>query len=675
LVEGLLVSSAGGTTTSTAPPITLAAAAQVRAAAPGGGWGATASSGCDPLDASQCMLPFPNDFYTVPDASTATGRRVFFPAGAFPAAVGGAPIDPGPWEDNDGFSPGSTILTYSFGADLSRSGAATISDMGNSLRASSPVILLDVTTGQRWPTWTELDVSDPNPATQLLMVHPARNLTEGDRYIVALRNLKTAAGSPIHPDAAFASVLGTGARPTDLTAAYANHLTGVVATLRRHGVPRSGLFLAWDFTVASTTNITRPALTMRDQTFAALGKQVGPYLVTKTVNDPPDNTSLAREVFGYFDVPSYLSGEGGSTTSVLTVAANGLPVHQPGHTQVANFECEIPKSATSAHPARIGFYGHGLFGSAAEVAQSSVPQFSDRYDYVFCSTDWMGLSSSTLGLALSVVTNLGNFPPLVDNLLQSLLDAQVLGNLLASPNGFVKAPAFEDEAQRALIRPSSGLVYYGNSEGGIMGGAFTALSTEAHRSVLGVPGMDYALLLPRSADFSPFQGSLNTAYPDHAVQELGFDLIQMLWDRADADGYAEQMTGGLPGTPHHQVMLEEAFGDHQVTNISTETEARTIGASIHQPALAARRSLEKQPFWGIPTLSAPSAGPALFVWDTGVPAEPLSDTPPTKGPDPHDTTPRSFPSFWGQMNTFFTSGNVTDPCGSAPCQGPRPASS
>jgi hypothetical protein len=184
--------------------------------------------------------------------------------------------------------------------------------------------------------------------------------------------------------------------------------------------------------------------------------------------------------------------------------------------------------------------------------------------------------------------------------------------------------------------------------------------------------MDYAVLLSRSADFTPFQTLLNGAYPDKAVQQLGFDVMQMLWDRGEADGYAEQMTGGLPGTPHHQVLLEEAFGDHQVTNVATETEARTIGAAIHQPALAPGRSLEAQPFWDLATLHTPTTGPALFVWDTGVPAEPLSDTAPTQGTDPHDTTPRTFPAFWAQMHTFFTAGQMTDPCGNGPCTGPSP---
>src|SRR4051812_36413469 len=31
---------------------------------------------CDPTDPAACLLPFPNDFFTVADPATATGRRV-----------------------------------------------------------------------------------------------------------------------------------------------------------------------------------------------------------------------------------------------------------------------------------------------------------------------------------------------------------------------------------------------------------------------------------------------------------------------------------------------------------------------------------------------------------------------------------------------------------------------
>jgi hypothetical protein len=241
------------------------------------------------------------------------------------------------------------------------------------------------------------------------------------------------------------------------------------------------------------------------------------------------------------------------------------------------------------------------------------------------------------------------------------------------PAGFAANAAFETGGQ-PVIDPHSGLVYYGNSEGGIMGGAFAALSTDTRRAVLGVPGMDYAVLLSRSADFAPFQPLLDHSYPSRATQQLGFDIIQMLWDRGEADGYAEQMTGGLPGTPSHQVLMGEAFGDHQVANIVTETEARTIGASVHEPALRPGRAHEHQPLWDLPALRRGSRGPALFVWDSGVPPAPTSDTPPHIGPDPHDTVPRSVPAFWNQMATFFSTGVVTNPCGSGACRAPTPTS-
>lgn len=643
-----------------------------------GSFGATPADPCDALDPSGCMLPFPSDYYTVPDRSTVTGRRVYLPPGSFPSAVGAGPVDPAPWEGNDGFSPGSAILVHVPGIDLAASGVATVSDIGRSLDESSPVVLLDATTGRRWPTWSELDVRDHDPATRLLMIHPARNLTEGDRYIVALRLLEGSGGEPVPPALAFATaVLGDvfhlpdGVTFTPLPGPEAAHLRSVVAELARHGISSKGLYLAWDFTVASRQNLTAPALDMRNEVLAQLGRRAPHFSITKVVDDPPGDPSLAREVAGTFDVPSFLTGPAGVPGSVLVTGAGGSP-RESGRTEVAGFDCEIPKVATTAHPAHIGIYGHGLFGSSLEVDASDVPQFSDAYDDAFCGTDWYGLSSNSLPLASSVVSNLAEFPALVDSLLQSLLDAQVLGRLMEDPGGFAADAAFEGAGHRPLIDRRSGLVYYGNSEGGIMGGAFIALSTDVRRAVLGVPGMDYEVLLTRSADFAPFLPALDRTYPSEATQQLGYDLIQMLWDRGEADGYAEQMTGGLPGTPSHQVMLEEAFGDHQVANIATEDEARTIGAALREPALAKGRSDERQPFWGLRPLRPGSPGPALTVWDSGVPPAPLTDTPPTKGPDPHDTVPRDVPAFWRQMNTFFTTGRVVDPCGSHACRAPYP---
>ena len=629
-------------------------------------WGVTSAAPCDPIQPAACLLPFPDDYYTVPDKAMPTGRRIDLPASALPESDSGSRINPAPWNANDGFSPGSVILAVVPGLDLGRSAIATLSDIGPSLDADAPVVLLDATTGERWPYWAELAPGSAGTSEPVLMVHPARNLIEGDHYVVALRQLRASSGATIAPQSAFAEVLADTKQKSAHAQLDEEHLQQVLAILNAHDVPDTAMFLAWDFTVASEQDLAGPALTMRNQSFAALGQRAPTFRITDVQNDPAADIHVARVVTGTFEVPDYLSTPGITSGSVLNAGPSGMP-EQLGHDDVsAPFECEIPKAADPdpqsaagpVKPAHIGIYGHGLFGDDSEVMASGVPELSDAYDFSFCSTDWFGLSDvdGDPAFALKVVSDLNYFPSLVGHLMQSLLDAQFLGRLLDDPSGFASSSAFQDARHRPLINASSGLVYYGNSEGGIMGGAFIALSLDARRAVLGVPGMDYAVLLNRSSDFAPFLTPLETAYPDHATQQIGFDLLQMLWDRAEADGYAEQMTGSpLPGTPAHEVLLEEAFGDHQVANVTTETEARTIGALVHTPTLSPGRSNEAVPFWGISALPAQYSGDAaLFVWDSGVPAAPIADVAPTSGPDPHDTVPRMVPAFWKQAAEFFS---------------------
>ncbi|HET9729433.1 MAG TPA: hypothetical protein VFR41_08440, partial [Acidimicrobiia bacterium] len=73
---------------------------------------------CDPIDTTKCLLPFPDNYFTVPDASTPTGLRVHFPRESMPANAQGVHIDPTDWNTNDGFSPGSTVMAFVPGIDL-----------------------------------------------------------------------------------------------------------------------------------------------------------------------------------------------------------------------------------------------------------------------------------------------------------------------------------------------------------------------------------------------------------------------------------------------------------------------------------------------------------------------------------------------------------------------------
>src|SRR6185436_1195075 len=142
------------------------------------------------------------------------------------------------------------------------------------------------------------------------------------------------------------------------------------------------------------------------------------------------------------------------------------------------------------------------------------------------------------------------------------------------------------------------------------------------RGVLGVPGMNYSTLLTRSVDFDTYSMVLYPAYPNELERPLLFALIQMLWDRGEANGYAHHITTNpLPNTPQHKVLLHVAFGDFQVANCTTDVEARTIGASIYQPALALGRSIDVTPYYAIPAIpSFPFDGSAMVIWDAGTAA-------------------------------------------------------
>jgi len=279
------------------------------------------------------------------------------------------------------------------------------------------------------------------------------------------------------------------------------------------------------------------------------------------------------------------------------------------------------------------------------------------------------MSVSDLPVVLGLITpDLSNFHIIPDRSQQGILDFLFLGRLLHDPRGFAADPAFRTSGGAALIDPAT-LVYYGNSQGGIMGGAVTAVSTDLTRSVLGVPGMNFSTLLTRSSDFDTFAALLYPNYPDGLDRNIILSLLQTLWDRSEGDGYAQHMAGDpLPGTPTHRVVLEAAFGDHQVTNYAVEVEAATIGAAAHVPA--------PPDHWGLPpygwfsTLSAPGnggtftypfPGSALLEWDSGVPAPPLENIPNRAANDPHET-PRRDPRVRQQMDVFLRTGVVIDVC-------------
>jgi hypothetical protein len=626
---------------------------------------------CDPLGGERCYLPFPNDYFTVPSDDTATGLRVNFSRETLPANVGGVHVDPTELNRNDGFSPGSAIAVHLPGVDPAASGVAPVTDIARSLDADAPVVVMDLATGERHPYWAELDSGAPDDAHRLLFVRPAVNFREGHKYVVALRDLVDRSGSAIEATdvfRAYRDMLDTG------IPALENrrwHMEGLLGALDFHGVERDDLILAWDFTVASKRSLSERALHMRDDAFEQLEGGAPDFQVTSVVESTRAN--VHREVYGTFQVPSYLTGNGAAGSVLNNGAGPGdAPAPQRNGDYTASFICTIPDSAVNAdgtaNPTRASLYGHGLMGSAREVLGAG-SRFSRVSNTTYCATWWIGMSEEDIGSVVAALQDMSAFRTIPDRLQQSLLNFQFLGRLVKHKDGLSSDPAFQ-AADGTPLLDRENLSFIGVSQGGILGGAATALSTEWDRAFLGVPGMNYSTLLDRSIDFDVFALLYDPAYPDRIDRQMGILLAQMLWDRGENNAYAQHLTSdGYASSGDKQVMLFAAFGDHQVANVSTDVLARTIGAELRAPGLAPGRSADVEPFWGIPPVaSMPDQGGSYYVmWDFGTPTPPTGNVPNREGEDPHGMG-RDQDEVLEMALTFLETGTLVDTCAGGPCQ-------
>lgn len=614
---------------------------------------------CDPI-AEGCLLPFPNDHFTVVDDTTPTGRRVALAQESMPANAAGVPIDPASWNELDGFSPGAAILFQIPDLDLEASGAAPSTDIEVSLADDSPVVLLDSETGERLPHWVEADSYAQGDDVPTTFVRPAVSLPEGHRIVVGVRGLVDTAGDPIEPTDAFRALRDHLETQVPELEDRRPAMEAVFADLDQPYIERDELQLAWDFTVASGEGLSSRLLAMRDDAFATLGDAAPSFTVDSAT--PSDREGIATEVRGTYEVPLYLDRDGAPGSS-LALDADGVPT-QTG-TYTAPFTCVVPTSTSAADPAGAGVYGHGLLGTSDQVPGGS-GDVAAAGNIVFCGTDLIGMAEEDTGNAVAIIGNLSAFHTLVDRLLQGHLNTLFLGRLLIHPDGLGSDPAFQDDGTSLL---TDDLVYYGISQGGIMGGATTAVAQDWTRAVLDVPAANYGLLLDRSVDFDPFRAVLDPAYPSPADRALALQLTQMLWDRGEANGYLQHLVDDpYEGTPEHRVLLHVALGDHQVANIATEVEARTLGLPVHRPVMTDGRSTAAAPWFGLSTLEYPYDGSAVLLWDSGAEVPPDANNPPRAGHDPHGD-PRNTPAAIEQIVAFLTTGQVVDVCGGDPCVG------
>ncbi|MCW5805392.1 MAG: hypothetical protein KIT31_23685 [Deltaproteobacteria bacterium] len=568
---------------------------------------------CNPLGGDGCLLPWPSATYLVDDATTATGVRLQIPRGAMPKNVDGLVIEPDYFNRWDGFSAIGPMLAQ-FDNGVSPEGLPTFKDPAASLAADSPIILVDMTTGERTPFFAEVDQNTEPVVKRNLIIRPLARLHTSSRYAVGIRKtVKASTGGELAIPPGFAAIV---AGATDFSGhprfpALAARYDAIFAALAAQGVDKSELALAWDFQTASDEFLRRDLTTMRDAAMPAIGANGANLSFTATTK--PNSPTSFKRYLGTYKSPDFLTN-GERDDSVIRRSADHLPVMQG--LRDAQFSAIIPACVQNQNqtlPRPTVIFGHGLFGSAEEYLNDAfVAQLAEDHCLVIIAGDFIGLTSRQLALAPLAVNDYNRGTQISEKLAQSVIDFIALESIARGP--MARAPEFQVNG-RAVIDPAK-TFYIGGSLGGIMGNTFMAYDPNITRGVLAVPGGNWSMLLERSTAWSLLMGAAQGAYEDPSVYQLNLAMaLGMGLEPYDPlTTAAHVIKDPLPGSVKKNILIWYTIGDCLVTNIATEMVAREMGIQVLGPSV-------KEPF-GLAPVSGPLDN-AVTIYDEHPSPQPL----------------------------------------------------
>ena len=614
-------------------------------------------SGCNPIDPTLCSLPWPSSYYQVA-SSTPSGMQNAFPFGSLPGNRDGAELDPAMLNEKDGFATLTPMVTFI--DNLNVEGIISHTDLGAYLADDARTLLINANTGERVMHFGELD-SAALEGEQSLMIRPVVPLEHSTRYIVALSNLVHNDGSEVSASPAFAALRdNTDATEPDVDKRREHFETNIFPALQTAGFPRDELLLAWDFTTGSAEVLHKDILHIRDDAAARIPADGPTYTFEEvTVDDCSiPGTTIHKTIEGTINLPHYMTADQGG--SWFARGDDGLPAYQ-GDTHPP-FLIRIPCSLADTPRATplILQYGHGLLGDRSEAYTGWLSEMANTEGWIVFAMDWTGMNTWDAGHIMLMLSNdLSDFRMLPERSQQGFIEFNL--GLQMMQTSMVGDPELIYDGVSLLEGSPTG--YYGNSQGGILGGAYLGMATQVDRGVLGVAGMPYSLLLQRSADFGPFFMLFQEKYPDSKDITLLMAIMQTLWDAGEPSGYANVLTSNpLPGTPAKDVLIQVGIGDAQVTTLGAHVMARAYGATTVNP--------QTRPIYGVEEVGSGYVGSALVEFNyIDVGPDPIENLPPLRASDTHEC-PRREP--WGQVQIrdFLVDGVVNHTC-DGPCNSMR----
>ena len=314
-----------------------------------------------------------------------------------PRNTAGKPIDPTDCNRNDGFSPGSQIVTQVPGP---RHAAGLRNDRRRAehrhrrapTTAHAPVVVIDADTrpapARSGPSSTR---TPPTPPTRTLLIRPAKNLARGPPlHRRPARPAATPTATTIPAQQRVPRLPRRPAAAEPGVEARRAHIEQIFTHARQAGIERRDLYLAWDFTVASErslagaharTSATTPSPSSATTTSRDLKVQGSAPAVHRHRGHRPTcaarargdgcqraatDDQIARDRQGHDDralLPRHAGLPAGLALQLRAGGSDGSRSRSPATSTKATSSASsrAPRSTAPARaPARPSLYGHGL---------------------------------------------------------------------------------------------------------------------------------------------------------------------------------------------------------------------------------------------------------------------------------------------------------------------------
>jgi hypothetical protein len=479
------------------------------------------NSDCDGLDDTECWLPFPSFHFLQADSSTATGWRVHLDGKLLPPLKSGTNIHPGFLNELDGFSTMAPMMFYLPGLKEAHQAAAAKASGGggagqlkgwqsiaDSTTSQSATLLLDVASHCLLAHSAEIDYLDnQNP---LVLIFPAAPLYHNRHYAVALVNATDERAHRLSPTRGMLNILqGDGDTRTSRfdTNRTSRYLKVLIPALQEaadwfdYSSDPASLQLLFDFHTISEESQLGPVRAVRDATMQAISStadwnwkdHVQTIQQIDYDNDcSQQNAGLARTVHAELDVPWFLEKRGpGARSSFLdqTAVDSGKAVRLGKSKFLVHIPCSVRAAALGKEGDMIKLsavmeYGHGLFGTRAEAWDDFLVDMAHKEGFIITAMDWRGMSTfDLLVVAKVLISTPRQFQAVRDNLIQGYACKYALQHFSRHAILSMDWFRFDDSSGRessksmqALADAKPSYVFYGISQGGILGAGYTALS-------------------------------------------------------------------------------------------------------------------------------------------------------------------------------------------------------